>query len=235
MALTQEEQDLLEDLDNFFRVNKSAQSIKMDQQRWNQYVTMRRNLRAKLEEGGEDTTQQSTQPPAQEDTTQQSTQPPAQEDNRDFIKDNSYYSVAHATPGQWVRNSKGEAKLTAGDIAWAKKKYEEQQQAAKKAKEEKVADEDTHFYDPSKGRWLVADGATNIPADAIPASQYDSWRDENLKDEDDGSEIRGAIVDGITGGDFGVTKDKEYTSKKKRSSKKTSSYPAYKKARDERK
>ena len=242
MALTQEEQDLLEDLDNFFKVNKSAQSAKIDQLRWNQYVTMRRDLRARLEEGGEDTTQQSTQPPAQENTTQQSTQPPAQEnttqqstqppaqeDTRDFIKDNSYASVAAATPGQWVRNSKGEAQLTKGDIEWANKKLKEQQPA-----EERVSSEDLRFYDPATGRWLVADGTKNIPADAIPESQYDSWRDENLKNEDEGSETRGAITDGITGGDFGVTKDKEYTPKKKSASKKTSSYPAYKKARDER-
>mgnify|MGYP006988837699 CR=1 FL=1 len=233
MALTQEEQDLLEDLDNFFKVNKSAQSAKIDQLRWNQYVTMRRDLRARLEEGGEDTTQQSTQPPAQENTTQQSTQPPAQEDTRDFIKDNSYASVAAATPGQWVRNSKGEAQLTKGDIEWANKKLKEQQQQQQQPAEERVSSEDLRFYDPATGSWLVADGTKNIPADAIPASQYDSWQEENLKDEDK-DEIRGAITDGITGGDFGVTKDKEYTPKKKSASKKTSSSPAYKKARDER-
>jgi len=56
---------------------------------------------------------------AKQTTPQQSTQAPAQEDTRDFIADSSYATVAKAKPGQWVRNSKGEAKLTQADIDWA--------------------------------------------------------------------------------------------------------------------
>ncbi len=156
---------------------------------------------------------------------------------KQYVKDNSYASVATATPGMWVRNSRGEAQITQADIDWAKQKLQQQKAQREPPKdtstEERVSSEAPRFYDPATGSWLVANGTKNIPADAIPESQYDSWQEENLKDEDK-DEIRGAITAGITGGDFGVTKDKEYTPKKKSASKKTSSYPAYKKARDER-